>query len=386
MITIIIGGAYLMISFFWRERVSHLIGWEVPGDIWGMVRQAQYVESGAVAYVYDVPGQFALPLFPILLAPVVTIGDHFHLVIGYPAPLFWPSMWPLIAGFCVPLGVFPLMSARTLVGPGPEIRQLCGQAVIGGVVLAPMYRFGHYEDMLALACVFVAVRLIEEEPRGWMGPLMFGVAIAFKQWALLGLPVLILAVPAARRARALTTAAVLPALLALPLLVFDFHAAAAALFGSPSFAGSYLGHVIPLMSGKPHVVVTAPFRVATFVLAAFLAVVTWRRRVPSVAAMALVFLGRALLEPVMYAYYLSPGLALAVIHAWRTRHGQLVVSAAACFAIWWCFVRTVPRSVWSLVAVVAAGVAASPAAREIWSQPEGHSDALRMEPRSTQTS
>lgn len=380
LVVLLVGGAYLWISFFWREQVEHLLGWEVPGDVWNVVRQAQYVESGAIAYVYEVPGQYALPLFPTLLAPVVAVGDHFHLVTGYPARLFWPSMWPLIALCCVPLGVFPLVAARRLMASAKEAGSFLLSLALGIVVLVPTYHQGHYEDLLALACVLVAIRRLERDPVSRAGPLWLAAALLFKQWAVLAVPCALGATPAAHRVRTAAIALLPAGVLASILLVADFRHASVALLRTPTAGGHPLGHVVPVIAAKGGEITTSPFRVAVVIGAVAVGAVVARRHAALPAALCVVFLGRALLEPVTYAYYFSPGLALAMVEAWRTGRHRGLVAGAGSFAIWWTFVTTVPRVAWFVTMTGVMAVASIPAVREIWSAHEHHPPSVRSEP------
>ncbi|MGH7442625.1 MAG: hypothetical protein ACREKE_08145, partial [bacterium] len=58
---------------------------------------ARFIDHGAYPFLYQARNGFdALPLPALLMAPVVALGDHLHLVEGYPEPVLHPTMWLIV--------------------------------------------------------------------------------------------------------------------------------------------------------------------------------------------------------------------------------------------------------------------------------------------------
>jgi hypothetical protein len=173
--------------------------------------------------------------------------------------------------------------------------------------------FGHAEDVLALALVLWAVAA-SLRGRPIAAALLLGAGIASKQWALLGLPLLIATTPRAWRGRALAASLALPLLLVGLTLGADWHHASRALLAPRAYV--HVGQAALWIHTSKATVVGTPFRIGAFLVAGLVA---WRLRGTVsprrlLAGYALVFLGRILFEPVVFSYYLSPGLAFLLLH------------------------------------------------------------------------
>ncbi len=318
--------------------------WIIPGDIWYVTAAAHYVQSGALGYVYSAGRHFdALPIPAILLAPVVALGDRWHLSQGYPLPVHHASMWLLLGPVTLLVsGVAVLAAGRALawdLGCRRGVWRV--QLLLAVTGLLPAAVWGHFEDALALAFVMEGARRLATG-RIDGGCLCVALAIGTKQWAILGVPVLLASLPRDRRVRAAAICLALPAALAaFPLAVDWAHASRALLFKATPI-GLTVGHTSPVVRALG---VHASLALRATAFAASIGVaLRGRAGEPTrlLAAFGLCFLLRGLLEPVGFAYYLGPGaalLALGVIIAnergkgWSA--GTVAVSLAATGTVLW---------------------------------------------------
>ena len=351
---------------FWVPPEAHERVWIVPTDFWWAVRGAAYIANGALGYMYEAARPYyGLPLFPLLLAPFVFVGERLGLATGAvtPGEIAQPHMW-LILGPVVFAAVVPLIYGgrrlmRTL-GISPTLRTELWLVVLAfGPALWPG---GHVEDVLSLAFVMIAVS-DALDGRSIRAALFFALAIATKQWALVGLPLFLVLTPTRDRLRAFMASVSLPALLAGFVLLVDFPDARYSLMQGKGFV--VLGRKAPfaISIGGPYVL-TSPFRLATLaggLLLAFLLRKRLRRDwVP--AAFGICFLIRFLLEPTPPAYSISPCLAFLLIDE-RLRRSANVWVPLLGMAVLLAF--ALPGSVvwWVLVAVASLACAAPAIAR-----------------------
>lgn len=347
--------------------------WWIAPDVWVAMRASHYVADGALGYVYEANEFFVnLPGFAILLAPLAWLGRALGLTESIPFTLARPSMW-LVYG---PLGmalsalVFSgganLSATAARLGRAPEGWRRAGfpdrssgtlQAALVPLVALPVAGiYGHYEDLIALACALAATR-IALTGRFVRAALVLSVGIACKQWAVLALPLLIALSPAADRRRVFATGMALPFSLAAFTLAVDWHHASAALFSARTFP--QLGHA-SLWSGLGGAtVVGSPLRALVIPVAAAMA---WRLRgetaAPRIlAGLALIFLTRLVFEPVVYAYYLAPFLTFAAVHE-RVTTGRVRTVAGAGTALMLWFPLHPPAVMWWPVALALTAVAA----------------------------
>jgi hypothetical protein len=232
------------------------------------------------------------------------------------------------------------------------------------VVFPAAVVFGHIEDVLALALVLLAISALLGE-RWTASGLLLGVAVGFKQWAVLGIPLLVALAPSGARARSLRASLLPPvALLAAPLII-DWRHASLALLRPRSFP--QLGHAAPWVHHATVPTVGTMFRLGAVVIAVGLAFVIRERRDPAVvlAAFALAFLSRLAFEPVVFAYYLCPALALLFMHE-RAR-GWSGLRTVVLGAGWLAFFLLHPRPVlWWMGAIALAASLAWPAVADVW--------------------
>lgn len=302
----------LFYSFLLAGWIYHTRFWMTPGDTWMTVDGGRYIWAGAFGYVYQGTSSYALPLSFIVMAPISGLMDHLHLVEGSPYPVAKPSAWLLVGPYTLLYGIFLLHAVRRLAWQlGLRSRLWVVQSISAAVVLAPAYFWGHFEDMLALTFVIHAVRLVlKQDPI--RAALMVSIAVSFKQWALMLIPMMVFAAPVGKRLRTLVAGCALPGMFVLFFLGVDWPDASRAFFspvnlvghfqGHASFYATWLGKKTSQLSRTLGLVGTVPLG-------------WWLRRARRpeavLAAMAVLVLVRPFSEAINYSYYWSPFLLLA---------------------------------------------------------------------------
>jgi hypothetical protein len=368
---VVLGLALLACQLAWAVLVPVLFGDGCPcrdqagrrvlvlatsGDFWVAPAAARYVANGALGFVYESSRYLtALPLYPILLAPLVAVGQALELS-EPPAPM--PTMWFLLAPFTVALAVPLLHQVRGLVrdagaGGGALSAQVWTAALVAVPVLVV---FGHGEDALALLGVLAAVRLAGRERWAEAG-LVLGLAVASKQWAVLALPALLARCGPRERGRLAAACLALPAALALFVLAVDWAHASRALLHPPNYPG--YGHAALWVPDGAATVATAPFRLGALALAVALAA-RGRGGAGSsrlLAVLGVTLLARCAFEPVVHVYYLGPGLCLLLLHE-RVTGGRCARTAVlGAMLVVWFQVHPAPPLWWAVAASLGVAVA-----------------------------
>ena len=112
---VLTGMAY---SLWWAAVVRHNgLYWVVPGDTWGTVRAAHWIDWGSFSFIYNAgTGLVTLPGFHVLLAPFVALSSHLHLsetAPGLPGPPK-PTSWFLIGPIFLACATLPVFAADAL--------------------------------------------------------------------------------------------------------------------------------------------------------------------------------------------------------------------------------------------------------------------------------
>jgi hypothetical protein len=361
LLTIAAGMAYSL----WLAPWVRASGWWIPDDSWVNLTAAHRVAGGGFASVYQAsPLLVVVPLYPVLLVPLAMMGSHWHLAEG--VTVRHPSMWLLYGPVVAGTGILVLHAARTLLrAAGARFRLGRVEWALVPVTLFPVgVVFGHGEDLLALGLVMWGVAAHLRRRPIWAA-ILFGAAIASKQWAVLGLPLLVTTSPRERRGQILGVALGIPLALVLLPLVTDWSHASKALLGARSFPGA--GHRAVWLRTSGATIVATPFRLGVFVAAGLVA---WRLRGEQpaarlIAGYALIFTARILFEPVVFSYYLAPGLAFLVLHerlAERTVRRTMVVGTALLL----CCSLYPPLVVWWLGALAMVSILVASAAADVF--------------------
>lgn len=232
-------------------------------------------------------------------------------------------------GFCVWLAAQP---RRTGVSWAARIVAIV--CCIGNPIVLIVLFGGHPEELLGAVLCIAAVMLATNGRAEWAGVLV-GLAVANKPWALVAVPVVVVALPA-RRGRALLIAAGVAGAVLLPRAAAGPHGLSAAangadvgaIFNPPQLLW-WFGHR-SWIAGEARPLI---------VLASLLLTVLWwvARRRPSqptparapdaLLLLALVFLMRAALDPWNNLWYHIPFLF--ALLAWEVRAGRTPLVMAA---------------------------------------------------------
>jgi hypothetical protein len=314
--SVIVGLAFAAVALFYSLFLAGWIYngsfWMAPYDGWMVVDGGRFVWHGALGYVYQGTGSYALPLSFVVMAPISGLVDHFGLIEGFPRPVAHPSAWLLVGPYSLLFGIFLLHAVRRLAWELGVRTRLCVLQVLASViVLAPAYYWGHFEDMLALTFVIHAVRrLIAND--FVRAALLLSVAVSFKQSAVALVPLLVFMAPRGKRLRCLVAACALPGAFVAFVLGVDWSDASKDLLSPANLLTGYQGHAalyVTWLGTKTSEI----SRTCGLLLSCYAG---WRfRRVTSVpqllAAVSAILLIRPLSEAINYSYYWSPCLLAA---------------------------------------------------------------------------
>ncbi len=337
-ILIAIAYSMLIAPAIWRAPHPY---WATPPVAWEALAAGHLAENGGLPLIYSVGAGLSPyaggPVLPILLAPIAMIGDRFDLIESYPVVLPKPTMWPLLCVYGMALS-YPLFAGIARLGRALGVRRVVVlQAAVLLLVVFPVdVVFGRFEDILALGLVALGLSALVSG-RHVVAAIWFALAILTKQYAVLGVPLLLAFAPADKRRSVATAALAAPAAFYGLALAANWGPSSAALFDPPSFP--QLGHAALWVGGSVFQT-GSPGRYAVFVLAVVLAYALRRETDPSriVAAFAVVLLARILFEPIGLLYLMGPGtaLALTVAFAKRRHAGRATMASALMVAtVWW---------------------------------------------------
>ncbi len=296
---------------------------------------------------------------------MAAIAQAAQLVPGYPILLPKPSMWLLIGPATMLCGIPLLAAGRALAWElGLRRRLWVVQLLLVATVVVPCIHWGHTEDLLALALVLRAVRKCLDGE--WdSAALALALAVGMKQWAVLLVPIVVLHAPGGRRVRVALISLVPPVLLAaVPLAVDWSHASKALFFQSVPLLNPNGHHSVAYLVGSLGYVI---FRPAAVAFAPALAWLVRRRtdRASFLASVAVVLLVRALLEPVWFGYYLTPGLAFIVLLAVERRIPLWRTAPGGTFLVAWSDLRGSGTG-WWMVEVPLLAVVCVPLVATLW--------------------
>lgn len=340
-----------LFAVFFLPGLFGLHQWLQMGDAHWTIQSAQYVANGGLGYVYQANDAFIpLPGFLLLLAPLAALGDHLNLVSSYPIPLRYPSMWLVMApafavsGASSVLGVDWLMATLRV----SAVRRRVILVAYAALVVVPTVCWaGHPEDLLALGLVCASVALVL---RGRFAPgaLVTSLAVMMQPWAVLVIPVVVVAAPRGSRLRSAFCAAALPAVCGATLLGLDWHDAYRALVLQPMQGN---GQRLPWWSlTKPTVLVqdgvTTVGRIASgprllAVVASVAGAWAIRRRVRPdtvVLVVAAALAARGIFETQVWCWYLAPAGVFLAVAAAMVPSRRVWVIGGGCGLVFYAFV------------------------------------------------
>ena len=283
-------------------------GWFTPPDGVMITQAGSALIHGHLRQVYA--GNrllYSLPLaFPVGGFESLLVSALHPSLAPYPEDVFIEV--PVFVAAAAPV----LYVARRLAWDLGLRRNLVGvQVLTAALVLIPLMRWGHIEDVLALTFVVCALRRLIAG--SWIVACVYlSLAVSCKQWAIMLLPFFIVAIPREERRRAILAAIAIPAALAAIFLGVDFHSAMNAFTAPVTQITNYPGHpwVEATWLGSHS---SAVNRYGATLLACGLA---WSLRhrvirpIDVVGVAGLILLIRPLTESINYSYYWSPGLLL----------------------------------------------------------------------------
>ncbi|MGD0313265.1 MAG: hypothetical protein ABSC90_12465 [Acidimicrobiales bacterium] len=334
----------------WNPLVHHLSSWATPGDLWGMVRAAHYVQWGFLGGIYTPSnGIVTFPGMAILLSPAAWLSENLHLTESF-LPFFLPR--PTAAFVFEPLEI--LLAATVVFASdalaehlGVSHRRRIALCVSVGVLAWPTAAvWGHAED--ALAMTFALYALVALMDGRWSGVgWLLGVGIVIQPLVALLVPLVVAAAPSGRRVAVTVRSAVISVFLVGVAFAGDAKDTYRALVTQPtppsvnhatpwvglaprvSSGGGPISHAVTVVPGLGHPVLTAttasspvtlvsggPGRLIDILLILLLSFYVWRRPQPPVTVLwlaALVLASRCFFEAVMTPYYLAPPLMLALV-------------------------------------------------------------------------
>lgn len=332
-----------------------LAAWTLRGHFW---KDFRFEAEPAVRRLLagDLHGFLALsPVYSgsmVLRAPVMTLAGNVAQAYRLGAvECALPLVWLAVA----------LTKRMRAAGERSRVRWIAIALIVLNPVTARALQIGHPEDVLA-AALMVGAMLLALDGRSLTAGLLLGVAVASKQWALIGLPLTLAALPV-HRARLLGAAAAGFAVLVLPVLsvgpaayiAANRTAASAVTFMNPAnvwwlLGGWYRRHVggptSSILAAAPTDLAARISHPAILIVPVLLGIAWYCRRERLVGDDVLLLLAaasllRCLLDPWNIVYYHLPFLL--VLAAWelRTRTGAPVRAMSATALVWFTF-QTLP--------------------------------------------
>jgi hypothetical protein len=367
----LVGAALVLLTWVviapWIQGVN---AWIISVDCWTPLPAARSVANADIFHLYErLVGRTGYPYtpgLPILLAPFVAIGDHFHLLGD---PFFThrhPKMFLILGPAETLVGMLPIMFVTGRAVGGDRARMWYVQGAVFIVAAWASVAFFHPEDTIACALLIAACLRAERDDWRVVGALLGG-ALLFKQWALWPALPLILAAPRGKKSLTVFYAFALPALVLVPFLL-----------ASPETWSSLAGTRASLLFGQPQMWLSVAFghqQLANATLLRLLwggVTVIIARRVrhhPSpdslLAAVGAIMLVRLLFEPVLFGYYLVPASVIAVI--WCARNGRPIAMRAltASLLCAFCLPHTFPQPVFFTILAVGLAYVCGPMVEDI---------------------
>ncbi|MET3805967.1 hypothetical protein ABIB25_002975 [Nakamurella sp. UYEF19] len=342
-----------MVTSTWGAHLIGQAGWALPHDLWRTLVAADRLRHLELGGLYTQPT--ALVTFPgaaLILVPVVAVIDAAGLGLAFQtAQNPFPSAWLVAGPYQIAISGSALFAADAIAERlGADRRSRAVLAAAGVVALWNVsVRFGHPEDAVALAFLLYAI-LAMANARPARAAWLVGVAVAVQPLVLLGLPIVLAALPAGRGVRRIVGFLVRAAVPGVGLLgaaaLANWEATVRAVAHQPNFPTSSSNHSTPWTLLAPEMgggaVSAGPGRILAILLACGLGVVIGRRwrgigqsrsgrwRPARLAEVlwwvALALAGRCLFESVMVSFYTWPVLAVALVAAARWWGGLLVTA------------------------------------------------------------
>jgi len=390
---IVIGMA---VSTLIEPRAFGSTAWTLPDDLWGTLLAAQRLLELHLGGLYTQPtGLITFPGAALILTPIVALSDAAGLALTpQDAQNAQPALWLVAGPYMIAISGVALFAADALAERLRASRaKRAFLAAAGALVLwSVSVEWGHPEDAVAVGLLLFSM-LALADGRQTRSAWLAGASVAVQPLVLLALPVMLATLEPRRIAGYLARAATPAVALLGAAAAANWSATYAAVTSQPNWPA--IDHPTPWTPLAPHLaggaVAGGPSRAVAVLLACGCALIAghrlraargsprWStatlRELLWWAAVALAL--RSVFEPVMVAYYLWPGLAVALIAAgwsWRRLIPTAVLAVTVTFAA-----QSSWRSPWGWWAAMVLGLALTllcasiPArrARPTWA-PAGH--------------
>jgi hypothetical protein len=332
----------------------HLIGktaYSLPNDLWGTLVAAQRLLQLNLGGLYTQPtGLVTFPGAAVILAPAVAVADAAGLSLAHPGPQNpQPAVWLVAGPYMIVISAVALLAADALAERlGVSWARRAFLAVASATALWNVsVQWGHPEDAVAVGLLLFAVLALADGNHA-RAAWLTGAAIAVQPLVLLALPVMLVMLEPRRVAGFLARAAAPSVVLLGAAAAANWHATYSAVTRQPNWPA--VDHPTPWLPLAPHLaggaVAGGPARALAILAACGCAVIAGRRlRAERGAAgwsrpaltellwwTAVALALRSVFEPVMVAYYLWPGLAVALVAArswWRLLASSAVAAAVS---------------------------------------------------------
>ena len=349
-------------------------GWALPDDLWGTLVAAQRLVHLDLSGLYKQPtGLITFPGAAVILAPAVAVSDATGLSLSRPGPHnAQPLVWLLAGPYMIALSALALFAADALAErlrvsrPKRAFLAVASAAALWNVSVD----WGHPEDAVAVGLLLFAI-LALSDARPSRSAWLTGAAVAVQPLVLLALPIMLAVVERRRLAGFLARAAIPAAVLLGAAAAANWKATYHAVTSQPNWPT--IDHPTPWTALAPHMaggaVAAGPTRALAILLACGCALIVGRRlraarhaawwsRATLMELLWWVAVGlalRSVFESVMVAFYLWPGLAVALIAAtgnWRRLIPTSVIAVAVTFGS-----QSSWRSPWGWWGFMVAGLA-----------------------------
>ena len=362
-------GLAAMLGVFYIFTTS-FTGWFVPNDrVDGMagrpVRRPRLVRR----HVPDHADNPQFPVWPVVLAPIRALSD----VLGLKSGFSWVGVEtsPPHATAWLLYGPVAVIASSVLVFAGDALATvmdatklrrmlLCG--ALSAVCFFVAVYWGHPEDMATTGLLlFGMLALHQGRPAraGWLT----GLALVVNPLVILAVPVL-LAMSATAWRRYTLRVVVIPAIVLLPALLTTPTATWDALGDQKTFLQFHQTIFVSLGHHVGNVVVYAgPIRLVVVAIVAVMGFMVTRRTPDLTSAVAIAgaaLLARQLAEPIMFPYYLAPGIAVLGIVLLTRQPAARVLAGVAAAVLAFCL-SCISMSPWLYSLLVAV-----PSAALVW--------------------
>ena len=334
--------------------------YSVPADIWRTLNPARWVANGAVLFLYEASGpRFDYgPLWPVVVAPGVALGDHLGLVDNSRHTIPRPTMAIPMIVMAVTAAVTALAAAtwRIAAARATKARVAAIAAIIGPTMLTAGSWF-HGEDILLASFLLFAAAASPVQAGVWTAA-----ALLTKQTALAYVPVLFAACKPGQRGRFTAIAVGIPAAVMAMIFIATPTSLIDGLTGAPTCVDCFTPALWTSLIWEEAADISATYGRILWIVAAAIAAWLWRHRCRDAKGLLLMLTMISLMRVVVfeagvYAYYWVPAMIFSL--AWLTqKYRRLWPSSLGFTALiaWHKASDSVPLSVWWLIAAIIAAV------------------------------